>query len=68
MPSDVEGADDALILFNPQDEHTDFTLPDHPSKRIWTVLIDSTDESDTDKTRKSGAVFAMAPRSLVMLV
>jgi glycogen operon protein len=68
MPSEVEGSDDALILFNPQDEQTDFTLPEHPSKRVWTVLVDTNDEGDTDKTRKSGAVFAMAPRSLVMLV
>ncbi len=68
MPSDVEGADDALILFNPQDEQTDFTLPAHPANKDWTVLVDSNDEGDTDKSRKSGPVFAMAPRSLVMLV
>ncbi len=69
--SACKGAQHALILFNSFDGDIPFTLPEHPEKRDWTVIVDTARDGEqpqpADNTSKA-TVHAMIARSLVVLI
>ena len=57
-----------LLLFNPQDQPVDFTLPAIPGENQWTCLLDTAAPGREElPVWTSGAVCALMPRSLQLM-
>jgi isoamylase len=64
-----DGAKDAMILFNAFDGPIDFSLPEPPNGRAWSLVVDtSRDAQPAAGEDINGASYGMAGRSLVVLL
>ncbi len=56
-----------LVLFNAGSEPVPFILPDWPDDPVWEVLIDTADPGTHGEHAPSSEIYALQPRSLVLL-
>jgi glycogen operon protein len=59
--------DSFLLAFNAHDGNVDFQLPAEEYSPFWDVLVDTSDETDTEQPLKAGSVLKLAAKSLVVL-